>query len=266
MISGLLVVVLLSASAIAATATAGTDTVLAPAGKRAGGAPAARLTLAEPTEAPAPATSTSHELAHKSALPFIVRHSRLGALEARSGSRNASQGAHSSGDTRSSAAAHEYEELPATGHEAKSHASDAQGPIYTNQFVIEVKGGEQEARKLAAKHGFVYLNHILADYYHLEHRRLAKRSTSQVLARAAELSGSIKDEPQVSIVCYCGRDTLVDMHGDCLLRAASRQSGAAARGAASAWGRLCGAQVAARFARYEPRPAAINWHAMKCGR
>lgn len=68
-------------------------------------------------------------------------------------------------------------------------------PIYTNQFVIQVEGGEEEARKLASKHGFVYLNHILDDYYHLEHRRLSKRSLS--LDQDA-LNISIQDEPQVS--------------------------------------------------------------------
>lgn len=71
--------------------------------------------------------------------------------------------------------------------------------VYTNQFVIQVKGGEEAARELAHKHGFVYLNHILADYYHLEHRRLAKRSTS--LEHEAEtLNISIQDEPQVSFM------------------------------------------------------------------
>lgn len=74
--------------------------------------------------------------------------------------------------------------------------------VYTNQFVIQVKGGEDEARKLAQKHGFVYLNHILGDYYHLEHRRLARRSTS--LSQEA-LNISIEDEPQVSSACVCGQ-------------------------------------------------------------
>lgn len=69
--------------------------------------------------------------------------------------------------------------------------------IYTNQFVIQVEGGEKEARKLAAKHGFVYLNHILDDFYHLEHRRLARRSTER-----EALNVSIQNEPQVSYGCY----------------------------------------------------------------
>lgn len=69
------------------------------------------------------------------------------------------------------------------------------GPVYTNQFVIRVEGGEEEARKLAEKHGFIYLNHILGDYYHLEHERLSKRSLS---ASQDALDISIQDEPQVS--------------------------------------------------------------------
>lgn len=78
-----------------------------------------------------------------------------------------------------------------------SPASPAsRSPVYTNQFVIQVKGGELEARKLAQKHGFVYLNHILGDYYHLEHQRLSKRSAS---AREEALNISIEDEPQVSV-------------------------------------------------------------------
>lgn len=67
--------------------------------------------------------------------------------------------------------------------------------VYTNQFVLQVRGGEGEARKVAERHGFVYLNHILADYYHLEHRRLAKRSLS---ATQDALNISIESEPQVS--------------------------------------------------------------------
>lgn len=74
--------------------------------------------------------------------------------------------------------------------------ASSKSPVYTNQFVIQVEGGESEARKLAHKHGFVYLNHILGDYYHLEHRRLSKRSTS---ATRDALNISIESEPQVSM-------------------------------------------------------------------
>lgn len=82
---------------------------------------------------------------------------------------------------------------PSSPSSNKSRSS----PVYTNQFVIQVEGGELEARKLALKHGFVYLNHILGDYYHLEHQRLSKRSTS---AKQDALNISIEDEPQVSLV------------------------------------------------------------------
>lgn len=71
-----------------------------------------------------------------------------------------------------------------------------QPPVYTNQFVIQVEGGEEEARKLALKYGFVYLNHILGDYYHLEHRRLSKRSLNP---SQDVLNISIQDEPKVSV-------------------------------------------------------------------
>lgn len=82
------------------------------------------------------------------------------------------------------------------GAGATSTSVPSKSPIYTNQFVIQVQGGELEARKLAIKHGFVYLNHILGDYYHLEHQRLSKRSTS---ANREALNISIEDEPQVSL-------------------------------------------------------------------
>lgn len=81
--------------------------------------------------------------------------------------------------------------------------------IYTNQFVIQVEGGELEARKLALKHGFVYLNHILGDYYHLEHQRLSKRSTS---ATKDALNISIEDEPQVS--CLMINDDAGDLNNN----------------------------------------------------
>jgi glucan-binding YG repeat protein len=71
-----------------------------------------------------------------------------------------------------------------------------QQKTYTNQFVIKVEGGEKEARRIAEKHGFNYLNHILGDYYHLEHRRIAKRSLD--LYDMDQLDTSIEEEPNVS--------------------------------------------------------------------
>lgn len=84
--------------------------------------------------------------------------------------------------------------------------------IYTNQFVIQVVGGEREARRLAKRHGFNYLNHVVGDYYHLEHRRLSKRSIEG--SPNATLPGNIaliEDEPQVSywlfaLLLSCGSE------------------------------------------------------------
>lgn len=79
---------------------------------------------------------------------------------------------------------------------ARTYSNQQQPKVYTNQFVIEVKGGEEEARRLAEKHGFVYLNHILGDFYHLEHRRLARRSLDTLDMN--DLDVSIEQEPHVS--------------------------------------------------------------------
>lgn len=82
---------------------------------------------------------------------------------------------------------------PASQQQQQSTSGSHKQPvIYTNQFVIQVKGGEAEARRLAKKHGFLYLNHILADFYHLEHQRLSRRSASP----SSDLA--IGEEPQVS--------------------------------------------------------------------
>ena len=84
----------------------------------------------------------------------------------------------------------------ATKQQQQQQQQAIEKKVYTNQFVIQVGGGELEARKLAEKHGFIFLNHIFADYYHLEHRRVAKRATSPHLD--SELEISIEQEPQVS--------------------------------------------------------------------
>lgn len=71
-----------------------------------------------------------------------------------------------------------------------------QPKVYTNQFVLQIEGGPTEAREIASKHGFVYLDHIFGDYHHLQHRRIAKRSaTSDSIAK---MNISIEEEPQVS--------------------------------------------------------------------
>ncbi|XP_076465888.1 furin-like protease kpc-1 isoform X3 [Babylonia areolata] len=47
---------------------------------------------------------------------------------------------------------------------------------YTDYWAVQIEGGEEVARSIADKHGFVYKGQILQDYYHLQHRKVAKRS------------------------------------------------------------------------------------------
>lgn len=47
---------------------------------------------------------------------------------------------------------------------------------YSNQFVVQLDGGELKAKKFSEEHGFTYLGKIFDDHYHLEHQRISKRS------------------------------------------------------------------------------------------
>lgn len=93
---------------------------------------------------------------------------------------------------------------------ASVEAADGQQPrhslVFTNQFVVQIDGGEDEARKIADKHGFIYLNHILDNFYHLEHSRLSRRSILVDKLQASRndedqsLISDIQDEPKVSFI------------------------------------------------------------------
>ncbi|XP_014473595.1 PREDICTED: furin-like protease 1, isoforms 1/1-X/2 isoform X2 [Dinoponera quadriceps] len=48
---------------------------------------------------------------------------------------------------------------------------------YTNQWAAHIEGGEEVARQVAEDYGFRYLGKINDDWYHMEHRSVAKRST-----------------------------------------------------------------------------------------
>ncbi|XP_012280336.1 furin-like protease 1 [Orussus abietinus] len=48
---------------------------------------------------------------------------------------------------------------------------------YTNQWAAHIEGGPQVAMQVARDHGFRYLDKIIDDWYHLEHRSVVKRST-----------------------------------------------------------------------------------------
>ncbi|XP_061173192.1 furin-like protease kpc-1 isoform X2 [Saccostrea echinata] len=47
---------------------------------------------------------------------------------------------------------------------------------YTNTWALYIEGGEAVARSLAQKHGFIYVDQIMPDYYAFQHRKVAKRS------------------------------------------------------------------------------------------
>ncbi|GFY79189.1 hypothetical protein TNIN_245501 [Trichonephila inaurata madagascariensis] len=76
----------------------------------------------------------------------------------------------------------------------KADQNDHTPQVYTDQFVVKVEGGTEVAKELARKHGFTYLAKIFDDYYHLRHRRLAKRS----LEKSEEHHIALSNEKQVS--------------------------------------------------------------------
>ncbi|XP_067140914.1 furin-like protease 1, isoforms 1/1-X/2 [Centruroides vittatus] len=65
--------------------------------------------------------------------------------------------------------------------------------IYTDQFVVRVSGDEEVAKELARKYDFTYLSQIFPDYYHFQHRKVAKRSADF----SAHHHRKLRDDPQV---------------------------------------------------------------------
>ncbi|XP_026786123.1 furin (paired basic amino acid cleaving enzyme) a [Pangasianodon hypophthalmus] len=51
--------------------------------------------------------------------------------------------------------------------------------VYTNTWAVHIPGGEEEANRIARKHGFINHGNIFGEYYHFRHRRVVKRSLSQ---------------------------------------------------------------------------------------
>ncbi|CAH1239308.1 FURIN [Branchiostoma lanceolatum] len=51
-------------------------------------------------------------------------------------------------------------------------------PLYSNEWAVEVEGGQEEAVRLADKHGFTYGGKIFGDYHLLRHSHVSRRSTS----------------------------------------------------------------------------------------
>ncbi|ESO01183.1 hypothetical protein HELRODRAFT_82350, partial [Helobdella robusta] len=59
---------------------------------------------------------------------------------------------------------------------------------YTNEWVIEVKGGEETAKEVAREHHLVYIDKVMDDFYLVKHRRLSKRSIKSTYKFNRELS------------------------------------------------------------------------------
>lgn len=64
--------------------------------------------------------------------------------------------------------------------------------VFTNQFVVQVPEGSDAAKELAEKHGFRYLGQIFEDFYHLQHKRIAKRSLSRSYVHHSNLQKELK--------------------------------------------------------------------------
>ncbi|KAM6961384.1 LOW QUALITY PROTEIN: furin (paired basic amino acid cleaving enzyme) b [Aplochiton taeniatus] len=52
------------------------------------------------------------------------------------------------------------------------------GDVYTNTWAVHIRGGPEEADRIARKHGFVNHGNVFGDYYHFRHPRVLKRSLS----------------------------------------------------------------------------------------
>ncbi|XP_069137192.1 furin-like protease kpc-1 isoform X1 [Argopecten irradians] len=67
------------------------------------------------------------------------------------------------------------------------------GEHYTDKWAVHIEGGVKAAQDLAEKHNFVYLGEIMPDYYHFQHRKVAKRS----LYSSSYFHRTLASEPNV---------------------------------------------------------------------
>ncbi|XP_053202495.1 furin-like protease kpc-1 isoform X2 [Panonychus citri] len=78
---------------------------------------------------------------------------------------------------------------------------DETASIYTDQFVAHIDGSPETARSIAEKHGFTYLDHIIDNAYHLQHKRLFKRSLDNGQEGGVHVTSKLKaisSEPLVT--------------------------------------------------------------------
>uniref|UniRef100_A0AAY4BH94 Peptidase S8 pro-domain domain-containing protein n=1 Tax=Denticeps clupeoides TaxID=299321 RepID=A0AAY4BH94_9TELE len=80
--------------------------------------------------------------------------------------------------------------------------------VYTNTWAVHVRGGAGEAERIARKHGFVNHGNVFGDYYHFQHRSVAKRSLSAHQGVHVRLDS----DPQVNPCTHTHTHTQVRMH------------------------------------------------------
>jgi len=64
---------------------------------------------------------------------------------------------------------------------------------FTDQWAVHIEGGDPVANQIAQRHGFVNLGKIFGDYYHFQHRKVAKRS----LEAGLEQNHQLDSDPDV---------------------------------------------------------------------
>ncbi|XP_021944042.1 furin-like protease 1, isoforms 1/1-X/2 isoform X2 [Folsomia candida] len=84
-------------------------------------------------------------------------------------------------------------QLNLIGNGAGLEEQDQDRQHYTHQWAVHIVGGKSVADRIARKHGFINGGEIFPDYYHLVHRKVAKRS----LDAHAQVHGRLIREPTV---------------------------------------------------------------------
>lgn len=83
-----------------------------------------------------------------------------------------------------------------TGPGHNGHGRRRGHHVFTDQFVLHMDAEPDEVRRIAEKHGFDYLDHVIDNYYHLKHRKVVKRS----LQPSHHLASEITDHPAVNSI------------------------------------------------------------------
>uniref|UniRef100_A0A8C5EFB8 P/Homo B domain-containing protein n=1 Tax=Gouania willdenowi TaxID=441366 RepID=A0A8C5EFB8_GOUWI len=61
-----------------------------------------------------------------------------------------------------------------TAKQRRTHAAE----VFTNTWAVEIRGGLEEADRIAREHGFINHGNVFGDYYHFRHHAVEKRALS----------------------------------------------------------------------------------------